>query len=111
MFAAEYRLEIKQGEEFNVGFYLMDDNDQPISLADYSFQSQLREFPESDIYHEFTITTVPEQGYFAMHMTPEETSNIMFDNGVYDIFYTNNLTGVKLCLLQGDVKIYKQVTR
>ena len=83
MFAADYRLEIKQGEEFNIGFYLMDDNDQPIPLTDYSFQSQLREFPESDIYHEFTITTVPEQGYFAMHMPPQETSNIMFDNGIF----------------------------
>lgn len=111
MIAESYNWEIKQGEDTTFSAQLLNDNDMPQDITGYTFQAQLREYPESAFAIPFTITTVPTQGKFSLFLSAAVTSSIYFDRGVYDIFFTNSATGEKLCILQGEVKIHKQVTR
>ena len=110
MIAESYNWEIKQGEDTTFSAQLLDDNDQPIDLTGYAFNAQLREYPESAYAVTFDISTIQAEGKFSLHLSAITTRNIYFDRGVYDVFVLDP-SGNRTCILQGEVKIHKQVTR
>ena len=106
-----YTIEIKQGSDYNLSLELLDDSDQAIPLTNYTFDAQIREIPESNQKIDFTVTTIPSTGKVSLFLSAETTKKILFTQGCYDIRYINSATGTTEYLLEGDVKVHKQVTR
>jgi hypothetical protein len=106
-----YTIEIKQGSDYNLSLELLDDSDQAIPLTNYTFDAQIREIPESNQKIDFTVTTIPATGKVSLYLAAATTEKILFTKGSYDIRYINSVTGTTEYLLEGDVKVHKQVTR
>lgn len=107
----EFQIEFMRGADFSMSLWAKDDNNAPIDLTNYEFKSQLREFHEATDFTEFTVTLIPAEGKISLYMSNENTKKIMYDRGVYDIMYTNTVTGIKDYLLRGNAIIYKSATR
>ena len=102
--------ENQTGADFNFEMQMLDDNDNPIDLSNYTWKGQIRERPESGLAYDFTIYTVPSQGRVSLYMPAELTEKIMFHDGKYDLFYTDTITGQRECLIHGDVDVTWKVT-
>lgn len=105
-----YTMKIKQGADFNLEMQMLDDNDNPIDLSNYTWKGQIRERPESGLAYDFTIYTVPSQGRVSLYMPAELTEKMMIHDGKYDLFYTDTITGQRECLIHGDVDVTWKVT-
>lgn len=106
-----YTIEIKQGSDYSLTLTLLDDSDQAITLTNYTFDAQIREIPESNNKIDFVVTTIPSTGKVSLFLSAATTKKILFTKGCYDIRYINSVTGTTEYLLEGDVKVHKQVTR
>ncbi len=104
-----YNIEMKRGADFNLELRMLDDNDAPIDLSNYSWRSQMRERPESELSYDFVINTTPSKGIVTMSMAYGVTEQIMFSNGVYDLYYVGLGNQVE-CLMHGSVSIGWKVT-
>ena len=105
-----YTIEIKRGADYNLEFQQLDDNDNPIDLTNYTWKGQIRERPESTLAYDFAITTVPALGMVSLYIPASMTADMMFSDGIYDLFYTNTISGQTECLIQGKVIITWKVT-
>ena len=105
-----YMLKIKRGADFNLELQMLDDNNNPVDLTNYTWKAQIRERPESIHAIDITITTVPAQGKVSLYLPSTATREIMFADGIYDLFYTNTVSGQIECLIHGDVDITWKAT-
>ena len=105
-----YNIEMKRGADYNLEIQMMDDNNNPFDLSNYEWKAQMREKPESALAYDFAISTVPTQGKVSLYIPASMTADMMFSDGIYDLFYTNTISGQTECLIQGKVIITWKVT-
>lgn len=105
-----YTVKIKRGADYNLELQMVDDNDNPIDLSNYTWKGQIRQRPEMSLAYDFVISAVPALGRISLFMPASLTKDIMFSDGKYDLFYTNTISGQIECLIHGDVDITWKVT-
>ncbi len=102
-------IEIKRGTDYNLDIQMVDDNNNPVDVSGFEWKAQLRERPETGLHYVFSISTIPEEGKVTLSMPHDVTDQIMFHNGVYDLFYTSD-NSLRECLLQGKVSMIWKAT-
>lgn len=129
MAAGIYNFTIEQGSTFQRTFKYKDSNGDPLSLANHDIFMDIRESVDSpttilDISEEqgiksdgstvsntnFTVSSSNHQ--FTLTIDADTTASMSFNTAVYDIEIKDNSTPpVVTRLLQGKIKLSKEVTR
>ena len=129
MAAGIYNFTIEQGSTFQRTFKYKDSNGDPISLSNHDISMDIRESVDSpttilDISEEqgiksdgsttsntsFTVSSSAHQ--FTLVIDADTTASMSFNTAVYDIEIADNSTPkVVTRLLQGKIKLSKEVTR
>lgn len=122
MAAGIYNFTIEQGTTFIRIFNYKDSNGNPIDLSEATaLRMQIRENINSPSpvtggtftsNNGFTISTPvggPSQSQFTLTIPASTSSAFTFDRAVYDIELVDN--GITTRLLQGKIKLSKEVTR
>lgn len=129
MAAGRYLLTIEQGTTTDLLLEWKDSNGEPVDLTGYIARMQIRPSVDSSTkYLDITSVTAsdgtglnltPQSGSFTLPKTSgsiglfisaQTSSNLSFSEGVYDIELQSS-TGVVTRLLEGLVKLSKEVTR
>lgn len=117
MAAGIYNFTIEQGATFTRTFKYKDANGDPLSLSDHAVRMQIR----SSVGSTSTLADITESGTskfqvstentneFTLTLSATDTTAYAFDQAVYDIEIEKS--GVVTRLLQGKIKLSKQVTR
>lgn len=100
---------IKNGEDFKLTFTWMDAEKQPISLAGKYVYAQLRENPDSPEYYDFICEHNGVGGEITIRLVHEQTSEISYTNGYYDVFVRDEETDTPI--LGGKAVIIPSVTK
>lgn len=101
---------IETNADFIMAMTLRDDNDEIISLAGASVSAQVRQFAEASTSIPFTVTHNGAGGRIRMSLTYEQTSQIAYSQGVYDVNVTYS-NGQTVKVIEGDVIVVPGVTR
>tara|TARA_Y100000361_G_scaffold67358_1_gene59277 strand:+ start:162 stop:548 length:387 start_codon:yes stop_codon:yes gene_type:complete len=128
MAAGTYNFTIEQGATFRRTFKYKDSTGTPIDLALHDPRMQIRNTINSSDFivsieetgatktdgsivsnSKFVVSTV-NTGEFSLVIDADTTASMSFDTAVYDIEIKDNLNEVTR-LLQGKVKLSKEVTR
>lgn len=106
-----YEININRAATFIRYFIYTDSEGNPFDLTNYTIYAQLREFPESADAIDFTVTESGITGYFSISLSAEETSQINFTVGYYDVYmvYDFDHTNVQK-IIGGQANCYKDVT-
>lgn len=100
---------IEKNASFTMLVTVQGTNEVPIDISDYIIESQIREYPDSDIVQSFSITiTDGQNGKFTLSLTPEQTLDLPSKNMVYDVLVTTGES--KFRYLQGNVTVSSAVT-
>ena len=105
----KYDIEIECGADFALSFVIRDDGGSLVNLADAVITAQLREYAEAQDYIDFTAVHNSAGGKITLTMAHEDTANISYTQGVYDVFVT--LDGTTEKVVYGDVTVYPNVTK
>ena len=138
MAAGIYNFTIEQGTTFQRTFKYKDASGNPLDLTDHDIRMQLRDTladtPGSTKFFEFGsgsafslagsgglfIVSSSEAGaaatpavfdQFTLFISSSATENMDFESALYDIEIQESSSGIVTRLLQGKVKISKEVTR
>lgn len=129
MAAGRYLLTIEQGATTDLLLEYKDSNGSPVDLSGYTARMQIRPTIDSSTTH-LSITSVTASDGTCLNLTPTSasltlprtsgsvglfisaatSSGLSFTEGVYDIELESS-TGVVTRLLEGIVKLSKEVTR
>ena len=122
MAAGIYNFTIEQGATFQRTFKYKDSTGTAINLSNHTVRMQLREFIDSTS----TIISLTESegsngslltvsggdsNEIIVLITATDTALMTFDQAVYDLEIADNTVGTVTRLLQGKVKLSKEVTR
>ena len=88
------------GADWKWSFYYLDDNALPVDTTGYTVKMDIREYgPNGALIKTLTttsgITNTPVNGQFDVAFLAADTTNIMVDVVVFDIFVTDNTGGVE----------------
>jgi len=129
MAAGRYLLTIEQGATTDLLLQYKDSNGSPVDLSGYTASMQIRPSVDSNTTY-LSITSVTASDGTGLNLTPisasltlprtsgsiglfisaTTSSNLSFTEGVYDIELKSS-TGIVTRLLEGMVKLSKEVTR
>jgi len=129
MAAGRYLLTIEQGATTDLLLQYKDSSGSPIDLSGYTASMQIRPSVDSTTTY-LSITSVTASDGTGLNFTPvsasltlprtsgsiglfisaTSSSNLSFTEGVYDIELKSS-TGIVTRLLEGNVKLSKEVTR
>ena len=117
MSAGRFDLIIEQGATYSQTFTYETAAGLPINLTAYTAAMQIRETAESDVVlatsggstPSITLTLGGALGTIVVAMTAAKTALLSFDTAVYDLELTTGTTVIRL--LEGEVKLSKEVTR
>lgn len=129
MAAGRYLLTIEQGATTDLLLEYKDSNGNPVDLSGYAARMQIRPSVDSSTTH-LSLTNVTASDGTGLNLTPTSasltlprtsgsvglfisaatSSGLSFTEGVYDIELQSS-TGVVTRLLEGIVKLSKEVTR
>ena len=84
----ELNIEIHAGADFAMTFGVKDEYYQPVDLTGATIEGQVRQYAEAAEYYPFFINSIPADGVICLTIPFEETQQIGFDKGVYDVFIT-----------------------
>lgn len=110
MITRNYDITIESGEDFLLTLWTSDDEGNPIDLTGATISAQLREYPEAAEYKQFTIEHNGEGGVILLTMPHEDTADIAYTSGVYDVFVTPS-GGTVMKVMMGDATITPSVTK
>ncbi len=105
----QHDIVFKTGEDFSLSFTWLDGEGNKKSLVNKTVYAQLRESPESGDYFDFICSHTGAGGEITLSLTHEQTSEISFSKGVYDVFVSDGTTDIPI--LSGNVFIIPSVTR
>ena len=128
MAAGKYHLIIEQGATLNLEIQYKDSAGTPVNLTGYSGKMQIRsDYADNNPTTYITLsssraldgtglnfsgsngTTPPTSGSIGIYISAASSSVFTFDTARYDLEITSG--SVVTRLLQGDVKLQKEVTR
>lgn len=90
----QHDLLIFTGADFSLTFTLTDGEGIIQSLVGKTIQAQLREAPQSADYLDFTCTHTGAGGTITISLTHEQTANISYTKGVYDIKWVKAISAL-----------------
>ena len=134
MAAGIYNFTIEQGTTFQRTFKYKDASGNPLDLSDHDVRMQIRSDKADNttsFLHEFgsgssfstegsgglfilsTSSAAPENtvDQFTLFISASTTENMTFNSAIYDIEIEESGSGIVTRLLQGKIKISKEVTR
>jgi len=114
--ASRYDIKIHQGETWSMTLTILDNNDNPKNLTNYTGKMQIRSKPGGTLLKELStdvgggMTINGAYGEIVLEMTDTETAALMFKTAQYDLFlYSDSNTSTPL--LKGEVKLTQRVTQ
>ena len=123
MAAGKYALLIEQGATLDIQLEYKDSNNNPIDLSFYDGSMQIRsDFADNNgtVYLTLSNPSVNGTGIdfggvdnniIYIKISDTDTELLDFDTAIYDLELTDTDTGKVIRLLQGTVKLSKEVTR
>lgn len=130
MSAGKYSFTIEQGATLQFEIQYKDSNNVPVDLSAYNGRMQVRPtVGSSDVYLTLSSTlqsdgtglnfsgsngtTPPTSGSIGIYISAVTSSNLNFDEAFYDleIYSGSGITEYVVRLLEGKVKLSKEVTR
>jgi hypothetical protein len=134
MAAGIYNFTIEQGTTFQRTFKYKDANGNPLDLSDHDVRMQIRNDKADNttsFLHEFgsgssfstegsgglfllSTSSVASEGtldQFTLFISASTTTSMSFGSAIYDIEIEESGSGIVTRLLQGKIKISKEVTR
>lgn len=106
--ATKANLVIDQGSTFASSIDILDENDEPVVLTNYSARGQIRKHFTST--NSVSFTTTMSNGSLVISLTANQTGNLVSGRYVYDIELVDPV-GTVLRILEGIVTITPEVTR
>lgn len=99
-------IDINQGASFVMQFTLKDKvTTDPIDIATYKFCGAVKQTTYDDAGQEFDYTIIDAiNGVVQLHLTGEQTAQLDFTNGIYDISY-ELVDKTIVRIVQGDVLV------
>lgn len=106
--ATKANLVIDQGSTFASSIDILDENDEPVVLTNYSARGQIRKHYSST--NSVSFTTTLSNGSLIISLTANQTSNMVSGRYVYDLELVDPANTV-LRILEGIVTVTPEVTR
>ena len=106
--AQKANITIDQGTTFSSGIDLLDDNDEPVDVSNYTARGQIRKHYSSS--NSVSFTTTLSNGSLIISLTASQTANIVAGRYVYDLELVDPSNTV-LRILEGIVTVTPEVTR
>tara|TARA_R110000782_G_scaffold168479_1_gene260523 strand:+ start:58 stop:432 length:375 start_codon:yes stop_codon:yes gene_type:complete len=124
MAAGNYSFTIEQGTTFTRVFKYKDENGAPVDLTGYDVRMQIRSSYDSAVLASLTsgsgdfVVSVPpdaaegvtDKNQIKLTISANNTAAYTFDQALYDIELESG-TGVVTRLLQGKIKLSREVTK
>ena len=124
MAAGNYSFTIEQGTTFERVFKYKDENGAPVDLTGYDVRMQIRSSYDSAVLASLTsgsgdfVVSVPpdaaegvtDKNQIKLTISANNTAAYTFDQALYDIELESG-TGVVTRLLQGKIKLSREVTK
>ena len=124
MAAGNYSFTIEQGTTFTRVFKYKDENGAPVDLTGYDVRMQIRSSYDSAVLASLTsgsgdfVVSVPpdaaegvtDKNQIKLTISANNTAAYTFDQALYDIELESE-TGVVTRLLQGKIKLSREVTK
>ena len=124
MAAGNYSFTIEQGTTFERIFKYKDENGSPVDLTGYDVRMQIRSSYDSAVLASLTsgsgdfVVSVPpdaaegvtDKNQIKLTISANNTAAYTFDQALYDIELESG-TGVVTRLLQGKIKLSREVTK
>lgn len=108
--ATKASLVIDQGSTFSTDLTLTDENGDPLNLAGYSANSQIRRwYTSSNVAATFTTSINVASGVVTLSLTANQTSNLTYGRYVYDVEINSGAEVSRI--VEGIVTVTPQVTR
>lgn len=123
MAAGRYSITIEQGATFELVATYKNSSGTPVDLTSYGARMQIRSTHDSNVTLVSLTTTLdsdgsgititPSSGSLYIRLSAASSSALNFSQGVYDleIYSGSGNTEYVTRILEGNVKLYKQVTR
>ena len=105
----KHDLTIPVGADYQVDFIYEEDDGTVVDVSDWTVESQIREYPEANDCIEFTCTA--DEDGFHLTLSAEETEQLTFSQGVYDVFITSPSEIYRTKLVKGRVLVDPDTTR
>ena len=126
MAAGRYSFVVEQGSTLNLELQYKDSSGNPINLTGYSGKMQIRPAVSSETVYLTLSSSLnadgtglnfsgssnlnpPTSGTIAIYISAPTSSQLTFDNAVYDLELTSGTVVTRL--LEGQIKLSKEVTR
>jgi len=106
--ATKANIVIDQGSTFASSIDILDDNDEPVVLNNYTARGQIRKHYSST--NSVSFTTTLSNGSLVISLTAAQTANIVAGRYVYDLELVDPSNTV-LRILEGIVTVTPEVTR
>lgn len=106
--ALKANIVIDQGTTFASSIAILDENEDPINMTNYSSRGQIRKTYTSS--NAINFTTALANGVLVLSLTANQTANISSGRYVYDVELVDGSNTV-VRILEGIVTITPEVTR
>jgi hypothetical protein len=106
--ATKANIVIDQGSTFASSIDILDDNDEPVVLTNYTARGQIRKHYSST--NSVSFTTTISNGSLVISLTASQTANIVAGRYVYDLELVDPANTV-MRILEGIVTVTPEVTR
>ena len=104
-------LEIRRGDTFYKTFTIKQPDGTPVDITGVSIRAQLRKYVNSTIVVDLTTNILDASaGRWSLGLTPDETANIDFHYGKYDVEFTF-VGGKRQTIIFGNILISEDITR
>ena len=103
----EYNITIHKGSDYTIDFLTEEDDGTAIDVSGFTAEAQLREYPESNEYLDFTCTA--DATGFHLAMGHEDSAKIGYTRGYYDLFLSAD--GNRDKFAQGKATVIPEVSR
>lgn len=106
--ATTVNLVINQKASFEVTFNVLNSNNAPLNLTNYSANAKFKQditTPDTAAVAFTTTIANAANGSVSIALNPTQTSNMQVGKYVYDVAITNNNTGFKTRIVEGRITV------
>lgn len=105
----KYDLTIMQGQDYTIDLIYAEDDETPIDVTGWTIDSHLKQYPHALDYFPFNCTA--DESGFHLSLPKEETDQITFSKGFYDVFIIDPDNAKRTPLIYGAATIIPGSTR
>ena len=105
-----YNINIFKDVDYETSITLKDSNGTAINITNWTFNSQIKRDPDTDVEATFTVTkTNASGGVLKLSLTKTQTASLPVGNLVYDLVAKDSANVTKI-LLEGSVSVEPAVS-